>query len=80
MGVSLKNIHLGEVQPMCDDCGIALCWSVDLKEFIEWFGFWDVWKCCRCNPDYKNAYQKYKEVNKPFKDFEQALEFLKSIK
>jgi len=66
MGVSLKNLEFGEVQPICSDCGVALCWSVDSIEYLQWKGFWDDWTCRTCNPDYLGAYQTYQSQNKPF--------------
>lgn len=62
MGVNLKNIDLGEVQPICSTCGVGLCWSIDVEEFIEWEGFWVDWTCSDCNPNYKGAYELYKKV------------------
>lgn len=66
MGVNLKHINLGEIQPQCNDCGVALCWSIDLVEYIEWKGFWDEWCCRDCNPNYRNAYEEFKKNNNPF--------------
>jgi len=46
MGVIVKPY--GEVQPICNDCGIALCWSLDEFEYLERKDFWDNWKCEHC--------------------------------
>ena len=73
MGVNLKNIELGEVQPQCDECGVCLCWSIDEIEYLKWKGFWDKWTCRDCNPNYKGAYQEYQNKNKPFQDVETIL-------
>lgn len=67
MGVNLKNINFGEVQPICNERGIALCWSISSEEYWEWRGFWDKWCCNICNPSYEGLYKKYKMENKPFK-------------
>ncbi len=69
MGVSLVNLKYQEVQPMCSDCGVALCWCIGDLEYYEWKGFWDDWTCRSCNPNYKGAYEKYKLNNKPFQSF-----------
>lgn len=73
MGVNLKNICIGEVQPQCNDCGICLCWSIDEAEYIKWKGFWDEWRCRDCNPNYLNAYQEYQNNNEPFKELKELL-------
>jgi len=49
MGVIDKGY--GEIQPICDCCGIALCWSLTEKEYLRVKNFWDTWKCSLCNPD-----------------------------
>lgn len=66
MGVNLKNLKLGEVQPQCNDCGVGLCWSIDEIEYYEWKGFWDNWTCEKCNPNYKGAFYRYQQEHKPF--------------
>jgi hypothetical protein len=68
MGVNLKNIDFGEVQPQCSDCGVALCWSIDEIEYLKYKSFWDKWCCRDCNPNYMGAYEKYKIEHKPFED------------
>jgi len=60
MGVSIKDF--GEVQPRCNSCGVALCWSIDSEEYLDNKSFWDAWKCRDCNPDYEGAYKKYKSM------------------
>lgn len=68
MGVDLKNIHTTEeVIPQCDSCGVCLCWSIDDTEYLMWKNFWEDWTCRDCNPEYKGAYERYKQNNKPFK-------------
>lgn len=63
MAVNIKK-KLGEVQPICDSCGVALCWSISYEEYKEHPKFWDTWECRDCNPNYKGSYQKYKEERK----------------
>lgn len=62
MGVTMRPF--GEVQPICSDCGVGLCWSIDEIEYKESKSFWDEWRCRDCNPDYKGAYKKWKAANK----------------
>jgi len=51
MGVIKKEF--GEIQPICNDCGIALCWSIEEFEYNKNPKFWDNWCCKECNPDYR---------------------------
>lgn len=39
----------GALTPMCNDCGIALCWDIDEDEYQRNKAFWDAWKCRDCN-------------------------------
>lgn len=58
MGIVEKH---GEIQPICNDCGVALCWSVSKDEYKEFKEFWDAWKCRDCNPNYQNSYEIFKK-------------------
>jgi hypothetical protein len=50
MGVSFRLFeYTGGITPMCDDCGVALCWDIDELEYLENKGFWDDWICQDCN-------------------------------
>jgi len=69
MGVNFRKINVGEVQPQCSDCGIGLCWSIDIDEYNSYKEFWDNWCCQDCNPDYKGAYRKY------IKNIQKSLEY-----
>lgn len=64
MGIQLKEF--GEAQPICNECGVALCWSIDEIEYLKWKGFWDEWRCRDCNENYKGAFEEYKLKHKPF--------------
>lgn len=44
MGARLLND--GSIQPICNDCGIALCWGLSEEEYDDRKQFWDDW-CCR---------------------------------
>lgn len=50
--------------PICNNCGVTLCWDIDKYEYKENKGFWDSWKCRDCNPDYKGSLKRYMENNK----------------
>lgn len=58
MGITIK--FLGEIQPICNDCGIALCWTIDEYEYNKYSEFWNNWKCEICDPNYKYIYKTLK--------------------
>lgn len=39
----------GGITPMCNECGIALCWDLSAEEYAEDAEFWDSWRCQDCN-------------------------------
>lgn len=39
---------LGALTPICNDCGISLCWDIALEEYEEDREFWDRWACQDC--------------------------------
>lgn len=50
MGVMVtKGTMPGGVTPICNDCGVALCWDISKEEYIECEEFWDEWICRDCN-------------------------------
>lgn len=50
MGVGLLVSTMpGAVTPMCNECGVALCWDVEESEYKQEKDFWDAWKCEVCN-------------------------------
>jgi ribonuclease HI len=56
MGVTVTaSTTPGGVTPICDNCGIALCWDLAESEYNADKEFWDSWRCRDCNPDYRGA-------------------------
>lgn len=39
----------GAMTPICNRCGVLLCWDIDEDEADENAGFWDAWVCEDCN-------------------------------
>lgn len=39
----------GAVTPICDNCGVSLCWDISRTEFLEAKPFWEEWTCQDCN-------------------------------
>ena len=67
MGVYLNKIELGEIQPCCNECGVPLCWSIEIEEYLSYKPFWDGWQCEYCNPEYRGKYKIYQDENEPYK-------------
>lgn len=39
----------GAVTPICNECGVSLCWDIAEEEYHQHIGFWDAWICQDCN-------------------------------
>lgn len=39
----------GGVTPICNRCGVSLCWDISAYEYGEDKPFWDAWVCQDCN-------------------------------
>ncbi len=39
----------GALTPICNHCGISLCWDISKQEYEEDKPFWDEWICQECN-------------------------------
>jgi hypothetical protein len=44
---------LGGMTPICNLCGIKLCFEIDPIEYEQSKLFWDNWKCSDCDSEYK---------------------------
>ena len=50
MGISTKDTFItGGVTPICNECGISLCYDISEEEYNEYPEFWDGWICKDCN-------------------------------
>jgi hypothetical protein len=38
----------GGLTPICNCCGVSLCWDISEEEYDERPGFWDAWQCRDC--------------------------------
>lgn len=60
MGVHKHNGTMdGAVTPICNDCGVSLCWDISIEQYQEDSEFWDDWVCRDCNggePMSRDAY------------------------
>lgn len=59
----IKSTIDGGLTPICNNCGVSLCWDISQLEYEEEKEFWDNWECKDCNPDYKGARKKWKAKN-----------------
>src|SRR4030042_542062 len=52
MGIMILVSTLpGSVTPVCNQCGIALCWDIPDSDYRENQDYWDNWECEKCNPN-----------------------------
>ncbi len=50
MGVQINRGTLpGGVTPVCNECGVQLCWDISQSEYTEDRAFWAAWRCRECN-------------------------------
>jgi hypothetical protein len=56
MGIITED--LDGYQPICDKCGICLCYKIGEIEYSEHKEFWDSWICKECKPNYLREYMQ----------------------
>ena len=50
MGVTTTASTLpGGLTPVCNCCGIHLCWDISENDYEDAKAFWDDWICRECN-------------------------------
>lgn len=50
MGVHIHSRTIDEgLTPICNECGVSLCWDISDLEYISYKEFWDDWICQDCN-------------------------------
>jgi hypothetical protein len=55
MGV-LFNDCLGGYTPVCNSCGIYLCWDISEQEYSERQEYWESWMCEKCYPKARGSW------------------------
>ena len=61
MGVAvLKSTLDGGYTPICNNCGVTLCWDISSREYLEAEQFWDGWRCEECDPNVRGSLERYK--------------------
>lgn len=48
--------------PVCNECGIALCWDISDIQYKEEKEFWDKWCCKDCNPQAVGSLKAYRQA------------------
>lgn len=62
MGVgTLRRTEEDCITPICNDCGIVLCYDISLEDYSDSKEFWDNWICKECNSGNALSLKKYKE-------------------
>lgn len=58
-------------QPICNDCGLSLCFVITLQEYDQTKTFWEQWRCVYCDKDAIGSFARWlathdanNEVNK----------------
>jgi len=78
----------GAVTPICNECGVSLCWDLSDFEYAEAKPFWDRWICQECNGGTKMSLKAWHAQNPdyvpelvdvPPMSKEEAREFLASL-
>lgn len=61
MGI-IKSSQFSEgYTPICEECGLTLCWDISEDDYLEYKPFWDTWRCKYCNPNWEGQLKRYKE-------------------
>jgi hypothetical protein len=50
----------GGLTPICESCGVSLCWDIEEGEALENEEFWNQWKCQDCNGGERMSLVKWK--------------------
>jgi hypothetical protein len=49
--------------PVCNSCGIHLCWDLEGFQYENEKPFWDEWECRDCNSEYEGSLTRWKQLN-----------------
>lgn len=51
----------GAFTPICNECGVHLCWDVGEEEANQDRQFWDAWICQDCNGGVRMSVKQWRE-------------------
>lgn len=62
MGLHKHNGTMpGALTPICNSCGVSLCWDISEEEAKQDQAFWDAWICRDCNGGHALSLQASRE-------------------
>ena len=62
MGITQIPGHMSDaVTPICNDCGVTLCYDISVQEYREHAVYWDAWRCDACYPEAPGSYLRYRQ-------------------
>ena len=50
----------GGLTPICEACGVSLCWDIEEGEALALEAFWNQWKCQDCNHGVRMSIEEWK--------------------
>lgn len=50
----------GGLTPICEACGVSLCWDIEENEALALEAFWNQWKCQDCNDGVRMSIEDWK--------------------
>jgi len=50
----------GALTPICEACGVSLCWDVSEAEGLADEAFWNQWKCQDCNGGHRMSLEQWR--------------------
>lgn len=65
MGIHVhRGTMPGGVTPICNECGISLCWDISNEDFERAKAFWDAWICVDCNGGVPLSLKDWEQKNR----------------
>lgn len=48
--------------PVCNACGVSLCWDISDEDYEDQKKFWDRWHCRTCDPNAVGSRKRWREA------------------
>lgn len=61
MGVIQSHQLADSFTPICNDCGVCLCYDISAQEYQDMQSFWDAWRCKDCDPSAIGSYLRERQ-------------------
>ena len=68
MGVIDSTTFRDGKTPICNACGVWLCWDISNEEYAQAAPFWDSWVCEDCNGGRPMRLSGWKHARKNMQD------------